>query len=238
MSQLLGRCLTVVCAARLLLPAAAQAQVGHDPAKSPYKTLRYGGFVGLTAGLFNGNGGSLGVIPHHGSTLGLRFDFLSTGTVSIGFSATYARLERLVVNPTRPIETAVSGPIKKASGIAEVILQFNLTGSKTWHHIAPFVSGAVGFMVTSATKQDSSGLSFKNRFVLTPGLGARIFLSERLYLRVAAGTAFWSASYPDSYRTVPSTDITKPPVLIAPNKEWLANGWYTVGLSYAYSWPF
>jgi hypothetical protein len=74
--------------------------------------------------------------------------------------------------------------------------------------------------------------------VLTPGIGARVFLADRLFLRLEARSAFWSVSYPASFRSAPSTDPGKPPVLAAPSKEWLANGWYTVGLSYAFSRPF
>ena len=70
--ELRARLRTAVFAASLLLPVAARAQVGHDPARSPYRTLRYSQFISLTAGLLNGNGGALGVAPHHGESLGLR----------------------------------------------------------------------------------------------------------------------------------------------------------------------
>ena len=62
----------------LLLASAgsAAAQVGHDPNSSPYRSLRYGQFVGFNAGYFNGSGGELGLAPHKGMTGGLRYDFL------------------------------------------------------------------------------------------------------------------------------------------------------------------
>jgi len=236
--ELLGRLLAATLAAHLLLPTTAQAQVGHDPAKSPYQTLRYSQFIGLTGGLLNGNGGALGVAPHHGGSLGLRYEFLSASTVTVGLQASVANTERLVVNPTRPIATAVSGPIKQRAAIGEAIVQFNVTGGKTWHRIAPFVSAGLGILVAARTPQDSSGFSFRTRFVLTPGIGARLFLSERLFLRLEARTSFWSVGYPGSFRSAPSSDPTQPPVLATPRKEWLANGWYTVGLSYAFSRPF
>jgi hypothetical protein len=227
------------CGALLLLLAhPLAAQVGHDPARSPYRTLRFGQFVGVNAGLLNGNGGALGVAPHHGPSVSLRYDFLSAGTLSLGVAATYASLERKVVDPTKPIETAVTGPIKQRAGILEMIVQFNVTGGKTWHRIAPYVSGSVGFMLADKTEQDNSDFKFRTRFLLTPGIGARVFLADRLFLRLEARTAFWSAKYPASFRSVPSSDPSKPPVLAAPAKEWLANGWYTAGLSYAFSRPF
>ena len=215
-----------------------QGQVGHNPASSPYRSLRYSQFIGLTSGLFNGNGGAVGVAPHHGPALGLRYDFLSTGTVSLGFAAHYLDLERLLVDPTKPIETAVTGPIKQSTGMAEVILQFNLTGGKTWNRIAPYVSGSLGMVLAGNTPEDSTGFRFRTRFALTPGIGARVFLADRLFLRLEARTAFWSVSYPQTFRATPSSDPTAPPVLASPSKEWLANGWYTVGLAYAFSRPF
>jgi hypothetical protein len=233
-----ARVLAAALAGLALLSRPVTAQVGHDPARSPYRTLRFGQFIGLNGGLLNGNGGALGVAPHHGPVLGLRYDFLSAGTLTLGIAASVANLERLVVDPHKPIETAVTGPIKQRAGIGEVIVQFNLTGSKTWHRIAPYVAGSFGMMLAEHTPEDSSDFKFRTRFLLTPGLGARVFLSDRLFLRLEARTAFWSVSYPASFRAVPSSDPSKPPVLAAPTKEWLANGWYSVGLSYAFSRPF
>jgi hypothetical protein len=223
----------------LLVARPAGAQVGHDPAHSPYRTLRYGQFVGLTGGYFNGDGGSLGAAPHRGATAGFRYDFLGAGTVSLGLSATWADLERLIIDPSKPIATAVTGPVKQSAVMAEGILQFNVTGGKTWHGISPFVSAGTGLVVASKTPADTSGFRFRTRIVITPGIGARIFLGERLFLRLEARNTFWSVSYPASFHAPPSSDPTQPPVRTgAAGKEWSATGWYTVGLSYAFHRPF
>jgi hypothetical protein len=132
----------------------------------------------------------------------------------------------------------VRGPIRQRTGLAEVALQFNVTGGKTWHGIAPYVSGAMGVMLAAHTPSDSSAFKFRLHFLVTPSAGVRIFLADRLFLRLEARSAFWAVSYPASFRAAPSSDPTKPPVLASPAKEWLANGWYTVGLGYAFSRPF
>ena len=220
------------------LPRAVPAQVGHDPAHSPYRTLRYSQFIGLVGGLFNGNGGALGVAPHHGPTVSLRYDFLSAGTLGLSFAVTLADLERNVVDPTYPIAEAVSGPVRRRTGMAEAIVQFNATGGKTWHGIAPYAAGSFGLALSQQVAEDSSGFKYRTRFLLTPGLGARVFLTDRLFVRLEARSAFWSVSYPESFRAVPSRDTSQPPVLATPRKEWLANGWYTIGLSYAFTRPF
>ena len=236
--KLFGWSLAVAFTARLVLPGAASAQVGHDPARSPYHTLRFSQFISVSSGLLNGNGGSLGVAPHHGPFLGLRYDFLSSGTLTVGLQANLANLERTIVDPTRPIATAISGPVKQRTLIGEAIIQFNLTGGKTWHRLAPYVSAGLGLLLTNDTPLDQSEFKFHTRLALTPAIGTRVFLSDRMFLRHEARSAFWSVTYPPSFRATPSTAPTEPPVLATPRKEWLANGWYVVGLGYAFSRPF
>lgn len=227
-------------AATLLLAAVppALAQVGHDPSRSPYRTLRYGQFVGITGGAFRGSGGQIGVAPHHGETIGLRYDFLGAGTLTLGLQGSYLKLERFIVDRDLPIETARRGPVSASTMMVEGIFQFNLTGGKSWHRIAPFVSAGVGLALAEENTTDSSGFKFRAKALLTPGIGARIFLSDRLFLRLEARSTFWQVSYPLVYREAPRTDPTKPPVVSGNGKEWTTSGWYTLGLSYAFHRPF
>ncbi len=218
-------------------PAKAGAQVGHDPAQSPYRSLRYGQFVGVMGGYFNGSGGSIGAAPHHGPTLALRYDFLGAGTMTLGIAATVGRLNRFVIDPTKPIETART-QTKVSLGMIEAILQFNVTGGKTWHGIAPFVSAGLGLLRTNSMGEDNTGFKFRTRFVITPAIGTRLFLSERFFLKLEARSPFWSVTYPATYRETPASDPTKPPVLTTSLKEWVTSGWYTVGMSYAFHRPF
>jgi hypothetical protein len=230
----------LLLATLLLLSAAgpALAQVGHDPARSPYRTLRYGQFIGLTGGHFGGGGGQIGVAPHKGETIGLRYDFLGASTLTLGLSGTYMMLSRFIVDRKLPIETGRTGPVDQSVGLLEGILQLNVTGGKTWHRIAPFASAGFGIAIAERTPIDTSGFKFRTKMALTPGLGARVFLSDRLFLRIEARTTFWQVSYPDVYRQPPSSDPTKPPVASGSGKEWVTNTWYTVGLSYAFHRPF
>lgn len=223
--------------ALLLVARSATAQVGHDPNSSPYQTLRYGQFIGTSVGYFNGVGGQIGAAPHKGMTVGLRYDFLASGTITIGLQGSYGSLDRFIIDPSKPIETARSGPVQQSVTVVEGILQFNLTGGKTWHRIAPFVSGGFGLVLAGSTPQDSTDFKFRTKLAITPGIGARIFLAERLFLRVEARSTFWQISYPPAFRARPSTDPSKPAV-ISGGKEWVTNGWYSVGLSYAFHRPF
>jgi hypothetical protein len=222
----------------LVLPATGFAQVGHDPATSPYRTLRYGQFVGAHAGWFGGSGGTLGVAPHGGQLAGFRYDFLANGTVNIGLAASMAWLDRVIIDPNYPIELAARDTVPQRVTMGEAIFQFNLTGGKTWHRLAPYVSAGFALALGARTPADTSGFRFRVQGAIIPGIGTRIYLSERLFLRLEARSAFWQVKYPESYRLSPSLDPTKPPVLRSPAKEWLANGWYGIGLSYAFNRPF
>ena len=231
------RRLLVVAAALFLAPTAV-AQVGHDPSNSPYQTLKYGQFVGLAAGYFNGNGGAIGVAPHQGEVLGFRYDFLGANTMTLGLSASYGRLQRDIVDAYKPIQTGRSGPVDQSVLFTELIFQFNLTGGKTWHGLDPYVSAGMGLAIVSPTPADTSGFKFRTKATLTPGIGARYFLNDRLFLRVEARTTFWQISYPAAYRASPALDPTKPPAITGGAKEWVTNGWYQIGLSYAFHRPF
>jgi hypothetical protein len=218
--------------------ARTSAQVGHDPARSPYRTLRYGQFIGITGGWFGGSGGDLEVAPHRGRVLGIRYDVFANGKISLALAATRAGLTRTIIDPSQPIATARTDTVSQTTWIGEAILQFNVTGGKTWNRLAPFVSAGLGFALASRTPEDESGFGFRGKFALTPGIGTRIYLAEQVYLRLEARNLFWQVNYPGSFRTPPSTAPSEPPVLAAPVKEWLSNGWYSVGLSVAFRRPF
>ncbi len=236
--------------ARLLLPAAlpaalraaarpAAAPVGHDPARSPYRDLRFGQFLGATAGWFGGSGGQIGLAPHRGVLYGLRYDFLAERTVTIGAGVSTGELERLVVDPDAPAATRTTGPVGQRVTILEGHLQFNLTGGKSWRRLAPFVSGSGGLLLGGNVPEDTGDFEFKTKLTFTPGIGTRVFLSERLFLRLEARAVFYQVKYPDSYFEVPANAPGEDPVLLGQRpKEWITSGWYQVGLHYAFYRPF
>jgi hypothetical protein len=223
----------------LACPAGVRAQVGHDPARSPYRELRFGQFVGVTGGWFAGDGGSLGLSPHGGRTVGFRYEFLGANTLTLGLGATHFNFERVVIDPDESVATRVSGPVDQTGLLFEGIIQFNVTGGKTWHRLAPFVTGGLGLMLASSVPEDLTGYEFRTRGVITPGIGTRVFLSERLFLRLEARATFWQVTYPLSFLEAPANAQADPPVLVGRSrKEWVVTPWYSFGLSYAFYRPF
>lgn len=224
--------------AAVAAPPPAAAQVGYDPARSPYRHLRFTQFISAHAGWFGGAGGELGIAPHLGVIGGLRYDFLGASTLSLGLAVSRGGLERLIVDADDPVATRVTGPFSQRLTTVEGIIQFTLTGGKTWKSLAPYVSGGVGLAFGASTPRDTSGFKFGTKLMVAPAIGTRLFLSERLFLRFEARTVFWQLSYPDSYRAIPADDPTAPPVRPSAGKEWTTNGWYQIGIGYAFRRPF
>jgi hypothetical protein len=207
------------------------AQVGHSPESSPYQDIRFAKFVSLLYGDIGGDGGKVGVGPHHGQSYGARFDIRLSGPLQAGLSFAQADLERLVIDADAPVATRVKGPVGQQLTLLELALQWNITGRKTWHRLAPYVTGAIGVATSTDTPSDTSGYSFGTKVYLSPGIGFRLFLSDRIHLRAEARQLFWKLSYPSSYFQAPAADTTAAPVLSGgSHSQWTGGRELRVGL--------
>jgi hypothetical protein len=219
-----------------LLAAAFQdgrAQVGHSPAGSPYRDVIRGSSFSLLFGHLGGDGGELRIGPHGGNTYGVRYDFRMSGFIQGGFSAAYMDLERLVIDADDSVATRVSGPVEQNIVMVEAALQFNITGGKTWHNIQPFFTGGIGYNFSSTTESDTSGFDFGKRFSISPGVGLRYYLGDRLHIRLEARRHFWKLKYPSSFEQEPADqpgDSENSNAVITNGKldEWVS-GWWTFG---------
>ena len=214
-------------------------QVGHDPDKSPYRDIPRSNYLVPTLGYFGGSGGTVGVGPHDGMTYGLQYSILANRPVTIGFGILYGDLQRLVQDPTLPPETRTSGPISNGVLWTEVAFQFNLTGNKSWHGIAPFIGAAAGLAFAEDPIEDQTGFDMGTRIYIAPMLGTRYFFANRLHLQLDARFQFWQIKYPESFRQPPRTSLLSPPVL--PDgvlSEWVVTPWVRAGFGWSFSLPF
>lgn len=220
------------------------AQVGHAPASSPYRDIPNGKSLMVLVGDVGGNGGRIGVGPHNGRSYALRFD-VRIGT-PLNFQATIgkAQLERLVVSADDSVATRVKGPVDQALTMFEAGFQLNLTGKKTWNHLAPFIGAGIGYAhgasLPAGAPQDSSGYKFGGKIYLVPSLGTRIFLGNSLHLRLEARQLFWKLSYPLSYTdepaAQPSTDPNHPNAVLPSGKrdQWSGGREFRLGLGFSF----
>jgi hypothetical protein len=232
--------LWIACA--WLSPAAgsAAAQVGHPPQSSPYRDIRKGHTFTGTGGYFFGDGGEFGIGPHRGATFGGRYDIRSASAIQLGVGLAHGSLDRFIVNPFVRLANRRSGPVSQSITFAEVDIQLNITGGKSWNRIAPYVGLGGGIAFSSGTPADTSQYEFGNKFYLVPHLGFRLFLSEQLHLRVEGRATFWKLKYPTTFQQEPVEEpgTEQNPNAVIPGgnlDEWTTTPWLQAGLGYSFS---
>jgi hypothetical protein len=232
---------TVLAMLALVLGAGRlSAQVGHAPGKSPYRDIRKGHTFTALYGKFGGSGGDLEIGPHDGPTYGFRYDIRTGSAVQLGLGYAHGNLDRLIVDPFVELAKRVSGPVKQSVSLAEVNLQLNLTGGKTWHRLAPFVGSGVGLTFASSTPADTSRFTMGHKIYLAPFTGVRIFVTDRLSLRGEARVVFWKLKYPSTFENEPPLEPGTPEqsnAVITDGRlnEWTTSSWLMVGLGYSFS---
>ena len=227
--------------ASLALATPALAQVGHKPESSPYRDIRKGHTITALYGHFGGNGGRFGIAPHDRPVYGLHYDLRSGSTIQVGLGVARGKLQRLIVNPFVELANRVSGPVDQTVTFAELNIQFNLTGGKTWHRLAPFVNVGTGVTFPTSTPADTSKFEFGKKIYLAPSAGFRVFLTDRLHLRGEARVVFWKLKYPSTFTAEPPLEPGNPPdhsnavITDGNTSEWTSSSWLQVGLGYSFS---
>jgi len=202
---------------------AAAAQVGHDPATSPYSDVRHSVWMVFSGGEFFGGGGDAGVAPHDGPVAGFRMSFLANKTVQLDAGIMYGFLGRLVYDPFQPAGQRFSGPVDNDVLWVDGAIHFNLTGGKAWHRLAPFVGNAIGVAFVEDLRTTAFNLGTK--FYFAPLVGVRYFLSDNLALTAEGRFQFWSIKYTVSFAQEGFSA-----------SEWSVTPWVNIGLALA--WPF
>jgi hypothetical protein len=227
----------------LLFALPAAAQVGHAPGSSPYRDILKGKSVTMLVGDIGGDGGRLGIGPHKGQSYGVRFDIRLGTPLQFGLALARAELERLIVSADDSVNNRVDGPVSQSLTMVEGAMQLNVTGKKSWHRLAPYLGGSVGYVSGSslpASQPDSSGFKFGSKFYLAPAAGLRVFLSNTLHLRLEARQLFWKLTYPSSYNVEPaaqpSSDPDQPNSVLkgAKLEQWTGAREFRAGLAFSF----
>ena len=220
--------------------APAEAQVGHEPGASPYEDIVDAHSFTPVAGYFAGSGGKFGIGAHNGYTYGIRYDLRAGKTVQFGFSAARGSLDRFIVDPFVALARRRTGPFDQATTFLDATIQFNVTGAKTWHRLAPYTGVTLGVAFGEDLAADTSGYDFGSKFYVGPQLGTRFFVTRNLHLRAEVRGVFWKVNYPTSFGLEPPEEPGTPeaPNAVIPDgklDEWTINPWFQVGLGYMVS---
>lgn len=177
----------------------AVAQLGHDPAHSPYRDVLRGPMVRVTTGYFSGTRGKIPVGPSDGPTGGLRFEYPMSNLLVFSSGIAYAQTDAFFFDPNDSLPQP-RGPINNDLLLFDLGIQASLTGAKTFHGLQPYVGASLGLVFGSAIGGDSSGYNFGTKFSYAPELGIRWYPTRRLTVELGSRFVFYKLQYPFSYR--------------------------------------
>ena len=233
-----GKMLRFAAGAAVLLAAypanRLTAQVGHDPGHSPYHDIRRGSGPRLVLGYLSGDRGTVPVSITDGVTFGVRYEAWMGKSMSFTAGLAYGQTSRFIVDPFKDDSVRKSGPIDDDVILADLGLQLSLTGSKTFHGFAPFVTTSLGLAFGSRLPADTSGYQFGTKLTFTPGAGLRWYPGRRVSVQADARLVFWKLRYPINYKTPLSNDGTRVLPLLAPETDWTTHPWVSLGVGWTF----
>lgn len=182
----------------LLSAVPASAQVGHEPANSPYTDLEHKQEITWLFGYLRTRHDPAGVAPRSAAMSGARYELNLVGPLALSADIIAGFSDRRVLDPARPLATRDMGTESARVYAADLALAVDLTGRKSWNRLVPQLRAGLG-VVSSSAKDDSSGFSFGTPFAFTFGGGLKFVPGGRLQLRMDVTDRVFKLSYPDSY---------------------------------------
>lgn len=182
------------------------------------------------AGYFNARSDPASVSPQGGGFVGERYAFRMGGPAYFTMRVGGAVMKRHVVNPQLPLATRREKTVQVPMVAVDAGFEMQLTGSKTWHSIAPVINGGVGFTGDLKGTSDVGGFQFGYPFTFTFGSGLKFVPHGGRGVRVDWSSYVYRLHYPDSYYLKSTAD---PAVLASTVKKnlWRRNNVWTVGLT-------
>ena len=215
----------------LLVASPVLAQVGHEPASSPFKDLEYRQELSPYGGYARARVDPAGVLPQSASIAGLRYDLYIAGPVWLTSDLSAMFSDRTVIDPTKPAVSRVVGTETASVYALDLGFALGLTGRKSWHRLAPLVRAGVG-VVTSRAADDTTGLKFGTPFAFTFGAGVKFVPGGRIQLRADVGERLFKQKYPDAYYRTTSDNTAV--LTDAKRSYWTSHGLLTLGVSYLF----
>ena len=224
----------VFAAAALCMALPAAAQVGHEPAKSPYLDLEYGQELTLLGGYLRTRHDPAGVAPKSRPLVGVRYEARLTGPLAVSADVVGGGGDRDVIDPLKPAIARKLAAQSNGVVAADVALALNLTGARSWYSLVPQIRGGAG-LVSSRARDDSSGFSFGTRFAFVVGGGVKyVPAGKRFQFRADVTDRIFKLDYPDAYYRL-ATDNTAVLPGSTSKSFYTHHTALTVGVSYLFS---
>ncbi|NIN73003.1 MAG: hypothetical protein GTO46_13960 [Gemmatimonadetes bacterium] len=207
--------LLVVLAVGLAWPCGLQAQ----RVPSPYRFIEPKQDLGLSFSYIWANAGKAGIGPKAGPAVGLRYTRRISRPLSLTPEVFFFRSERDVIDPSleEGQEDQGNGSAFIGTQGLDILLvagrfNLNLTGTRTWHSLAPYLFSGLGIAMEiggASTCPESPApdcqIELRERFdfgtslLLQLGLGTVWIPRQRLSLRIEGLNRIWRIKTPPGY---------------------------------------
>lgn len=240
-SRLVGQVIQVTVVGAVLLTAyptnRLTAQVGTDPARSPYRDIIRGPGPVVFVGRLTGDRGRAGVGPGDALSIGLRYELSLSRAMVLQFSTALLKGDRFIVNPAADSASPNrrTGPVDTDLLLTEMGLQLRLTGAKTWHGLAPYLGAGIGLAFDARSPGDTtrSGYKFGTKATMAGIAGVRWHPARRITVHADAHALFWRLRYPVSFQT-PAGDGTRVVPLSEGRTDWTLHPWISLGVGWTF----
>ncbi|HEV8265104.1 MAG TPA: hypothetical protein VGQ06_09140 [Gemmatimonadales bacterium] len=216
---------------------ALSAQVGHDPAGSPYRDVARGAGPALFAGHLSGDRGRVGVGPSNALSFGVRYELPAGRSMLVQFNAAYVKGDRFIVDPAADSMAPArrTGPVDTELLLTEIALQLRLTGGKTWHGLAPYLGTGLGLAFDLRSPGDStgSGYQFGTKFTLSGAAGVRWHPIRHVTVIADARAVMWRLKYPDTFKSE-APDGSRVLALTEKQTDWTLHPWISLGVGWTF----
>ena len=223
----------------LAVAAPLAAQVGYDPAKSPYHDVPWRQGLTFVAGWYNAAIDPAGVAPRSAPMLGLRYDLQLAGPAQLTIRSAATASKRHLLDPRQPKATRMLGEVDAPLLLTDIGLTLNLTGQRSWHGLVPLVQFGAGVASDLKPATDVGNYKFGGTsgttFALSLGTGVRYVPGGRFSrweVRADVTDYLFALKYPGSYISTATTpSVLKPD---ASASSWRHNAGLTLGLTYRF----
>lgn len=218
-----------------LAAAPGLAQVGHQPASSPYHDIPFKQEITIFGGNFGAAAGRAGVGPTGGPVVGMRYAIHLGGPAEATAHLARVSTSRMVKDPSKAGAERFVGEQSFGLYLADVGLALNLTGQKSYHRFVPVVGAGLG-IVKASGGQDVGGFNIGTPFALNFRAAVRFVPKGNLSARVELADNMFQLSYPASYFRSPPIGEGAP--ILAGNEgdnQWTHHAVLTIGVSYLFS---
>jgi hypothetical protein len=215
------------------------AQVGHDPAHSPYRDILLHPGPVVLVGHLGADRGVAGAGTSNALTFGARYEIPAGKTLHFQFTGAYLHGDRFIINPGADSASPgrKTGPFTSDLALVEVGMQLRLTGGKTWRGFAPYVGTGLGliFDVNSPGDTTGSGYQFGTKLTLALATGVRWYPARHLMINADVRAQLWRLKYPISFHdATQASDGSRVLPLTQPLNDWTLHPWVSLGIGWIF----